>query len=94
MNTMFSEADNDMLTGERESWPTNGPRMRYGWLPDGSNQDLYYSYNDPKKPGWFKGMEQIIRERNLWPEDAAWANCRYHSHCTLPPDLVALLNLQ
>ncbi|KAI0309112.1 hypothetical protein OF83DRAFT_1166911 [Amylostereum chailletii] len=26
-------------------------------------------------PGWFKGMETIIRERNLWPVDGMNAQC-------------------
>ena len=39
-----------------------GPRMRPGQLHDGSSQELYYLEDDFLMPGWFKGMEQIIRE--------------------------------
>jgi hypothetical protein len=48
----------------------NGPNMRSTTLPDGSGQDLYFPANHEKFPGWFKGMEQIIRERGFWPAGA------------------------
>ena len=35
---------------------------------DQRNQDLYFDHDHPTMPGWFKGMEVIIRERGLWPE--------------------------
>jgi hypothetical protein len=60
-----------------EGWTRHegGPRMRDGWYEvkdaDGSvrkiTQPLYFPDNHPQFPGWFKGMEQIIRERSLWP---------------------------
>jgi hypothetical protein len=34
----------------------------------GERQSFYYPDDHPQYPGWFKGMEQIIRERGLWPE--------------------------
>jgi hypothetical protein len=54
----------------------DGPRMRNGWFDtpgiDGRthrvSQPFYFPANHPKHPGWFKGMEQIIRERGLWPK--------------------------
>jgi len=33
-------------------------------------------------PGWFKGMEEIIRERGLWPAEGLLAQC-LGFHC--PP---------
>ena len=41
--------------------------MRAGKLADGSAQDLYFPDDHPTMGGWFKGMEEIIRERGLWP---------------------------
>jgi hypothetical protein len=42
--------------------------MRNGINPlTGECQSFYYPDSDPNRPGWFKGMEQIIRERGLWP---------------------------
>ncbi|KAJ7149711.1 hypothetical protein C8R46DRAFT_857159, partial [Mycena filopes] len=40
-----------------------GPKMRPGRLPDGEVQQLYFPDDHPTMPGWFKGMEEIIRER-------------------------------
>jgi len=38
--------------------------MRHGIHPlTGEPQPLYFSDDHPTMPGWFKGMEQIIRER-------------------------------
>ncbi|KAJ7147720.1 hypothetical protein C8R43DRAFT_854680, partial [Mycena crocata] len=42
---------------------TTGPRMRNGTLPNGNTQPFYYPDDHPTMPGWFKGMEQIIREQ-------------------------------
>ena len=38
-------------------------------------QDLYWPEDHPTMGGWFKGMEQIIRERGLWPESGLRAEC-------------------
>lgn len=38
-------------------------------------QDLYYADDHETMPGWFKGMEQIIRERGLWPDCGLIAQC-------------------
>ena len=43
--------------------------MREGKLPDGTPQSLYYPNDHPSFPGYFKGMEQILRERGLFPTD-------------------------
>ena len=58
------------LTGPKERWThhPNGSRMRSGTLPNGDPQSFYFSEDHPSMPGWFKGMEIIIRERGLWPE--------------------------
>ena len=38
-------------------------------------QDLYFDDDHPTMPGWFKGMEVIIREHGLWPENGMNAQC-------------------
>ena len=50
--------------------------MRHGVLPNGGIQPLYFSDDHPSTPGWFKGMEQIIRERGLWPTGGLNAQCQ------------------
>ena len=54
----------------KEGWSHNncGVRMRDGTLPNGEPQSLYYPEDHESMPGWFKGMEAIIRERGLWPD--------------------------
>ena len=50
--------------------------MRPGINPlTGETQSLYWPEDHPGMPGWFKGMEQILRERNLWPEQGLRAEC-------------------
>ena len=39
------------------------------------NRKLYFDHDHPTMPGWFKGMEIIIRERGLWPEKGMNAQC-------------------
>jgi hypothetical protein len=54
----------------------NGPKMRSTTF--GNNitpQDLYHPNDHPTMPGWFKGMETIIREHGLWPADGLNAQC-------------------
>ena len=38
-------------------------------------QDFYFTNNHPTMPGWFKGMEGIICECGLWPQDGLIAQC-------------------
>jgi hypothetical protein len=53
-----------------------GPRMRDGINPStGEHQSFYFPDNHPHYPGWFKGMEHIIREHGLWPEGGLPAEC-------------------
>lgn len=49
--------------------------MRCGTLPDGQPHVLYFPEDHPSMPGWFKGMEQLIRERGLWPDAGLPAQC-------------------
>ena len=65
-------------TGPRSNWAhaKDGPRMCEGINPlTGKEQSLYFSEDHPTMPGWFKGMEQIIKECGLWPEDGLLAEC-------------------
>lgn len=53
-----------------------GPKMRTTRFGEDQRiQDLYFDYDHPTMPGWFKGMEVIIRERGLWPEKGMNAQC-------------------
>ncbi|KIO26701.1 hypothetical protein M407DRAFT_74171 [Tulasnella calospora MUT 4182] len=58
--------------------PSPGVKMRNGQFKDGRPHPLYYSANhpEPNKAGCFKGMEVILRERNLWPSGGLLAECR------------------
>jgi hypothetical protein len=52
------------------------PRMRDGTNPlTEEKQSLYFPQEYPTMKGWFKGMEEIIRERGLWPEAGLLADC-------------------
>ena len=54
----------------------DGPKMRMTNFGAGKMlQDFYFSEDHPTKPGWFKGMENIIRERGLWPETGLNGQC-------------------
>ena len=67
-----------MVKGPSPNWARqkDGPRMRPGTFLDGTPQDLYFPEDHPEYPGWFKGMEVIIRERGLWPETGLHAECK------------------
>jgi hypothetical protein len=51
--------------------------MRHGYLPSGDPQVFYFPDDHDNKTirGWFKGMEQIIKERGLWPDAGLKAQC-------------------
>jgi hypothetical protein len=64
--------------GPREKWAHSkgAPRMCEGINPlTGGGQSLYFAQEHPTMPGWFKGMEEIIRERGLWPVAGLLADC-------------------
>lgn len=42
--------------------------MQNAIFVDGQSQELYWDLDHPTMPGWFKGMEQIIREHGLLPD--------------------------
>ncbi|KZP03294.1 hypothetical protein FIBSPDRAFT_769167, partial [Athelia psychrophila] len=61
-----------------EGWThrKDGPHMRgSSFGPLATPQDFYFPDDHPTMPGWFKGMEEIIRERGLWPENGLRAQC-------------------
>jgi hypothetical protein len=66
-----------MPKGPYDGWTNHkdGLRMRDGVLPDGSPQSFYFPSDHPSMPGWFKGMEQIIKEWGLWPRTGLNAQC-------------------
>ena len=45
-------------------------------LPNSDVQSFYFPDDYPSMPGWFKGMEQIIQERGLWPAEGLKAQCQ------------------
>ena len=63
-----------MLKNPNQRWMNmkGGPRMWNGWYMNGSDkisQDFYFPNDHPEFPGWFKGMENIICEHGLWPNE-------------------------
>ena len=53
-----------------------GPKMRIMQFGEDQRiQDLYFDDNHLTMPGWFKGMEVIIHECSLWPENGMNAQC-------------------
>ncbi|TDL26508.1 hypothetical protein BD410DRAFT_881969 [Rickenella mellea] len=67
----------NMTKGSKLGWThiKGGPKMRHGTMPNGERQDFYYPLDHETKPGWFKGMEVILRERGLW-RDGLLAQCK------------------
>lgn len=54
----------------------DGPKMRSTKFGvDNTPQDLYFTNDHPTMPGWFKGMEIIIREQGLWLQKGLKAQC-------------------
>jgi hypothetical protein len=67
-----------MPKGPHATWQhhKDGPKMRStNFGVDNTPQDFYFADDHPTMPGWFKGMEIIIRERGLWPEKGLNAQC-------------------
>jgi hypothetical protein len=50
-------------------------QMDDGRLHDGKRQSFYFPSNHPTMPGWFKGMAQILVERNLGHIASRRAQC-------------------
>jgi len=73
------------FTGPKQGWThqPNGPHMRSRILPNGEPQSFYFPEDHPSMPGWFKGMEVIIREHGLWPEGGDLLTQCLGFHC--PP---------
>jgi hypothetical protein len=72
-------------TAPKAKWThfKDAPKMHHGTNPlTGVPQSFYFPDDHPTMPGWFKGMEQILRERGLWPETGLLAECA--GKC--PPD--------
>jgi hypothetical protein len=69
---------NSIDTAPKKGWTHHpgGPRMRRSQLLNGDNQSFYFLDDHPSMPGWFKGMEQIIQERSLWPAEGLNAQCQ------------------
>jgi hypothetical protein len=44
----------------------SGPKMGDTVLPDGSIQSFYYLEDHPTMPGWFKGMQAVLEEQDLF----------------------------
>lgn len=79
-----------------------GPQMCNGVNPlDSMPQAFYFPPDHSTMPSWFKGMEQILIERSLWPADGLHTSCLNFKcpdnttacccHCILfqQPDFVA-----
>jgi len=68
-----------MLKRPNSGWThrKDGPQMRNGMYgTSNTSQEFYYPLNPPKFPGWFKGMEAIIKECGLWPSSGLNAQCK------------------
>ena len=67
-----------MPKGPHPTWRhhKDGPKMQStNFGVNDMPQDLYFADDHPTMPGWFKGMEIIIRERGLWPQKGLNAQC-------------------
>ena len=73
------------LSAPKKGWVHHlgGECMCNRQLPSGNMQLLYFANDHPSMPGWFKGMEAIIREWGLWPEQRLLAAQCTEFHC--PP---------
>jgi hypothetical protein len=64
-------------------WPNDGwthrkdgPHMHNRTFgSNNTSQEFYYPPDHPTMPGWFKGMETIIKKHNLWHSDGLNAQC-------------------
>ncbi|KAA1476290.1 hypothetical protein DENSPDRAFT_784809 [Dentipellis sp. KUC8613] len=82
--TIHTKRADDALSASRmpkrpnKGWThrPGGPKMRDARFSDGSPQPLYFPDDHPTMPGWFKGTEQILRERGLYPASGLSASCK------------------
>ena len=67
----------NMPKGPNQHWACvkDGPRMWPGMHVTGETQVFYYPNSHLTMPCWFKGMENIIWERGLWPANGLRAEC-------------------
>jgi hypothetical protein len=65
----------NMLKNPFSDWVhrKGGARMCNASLPNGQPQNIYFEHDHPTMLGWFKGIEVIIREHGLWPEEGLLA---------------------
>ena len=53
-----------------------GAKMRNGWFnSEKTPQSFYFPEDHTTMPGWFKGMELIIKEQGLYPEGGLKSQC-------------------
>ena len=66
-----------MIKGPKAGWMhhKDGPKMCPAVYADGLPQQLYFPEDHGTMPGWFKGMELLIKECGLWPENGMPAQC-------------------
>ena len=66
-----------MTKGPNEGWThhKDGPNMWPAAFADGLPQQLYFPEDHTAMPGWFKGMELIIKECGLWPNHGLHTQC-------------------
>ena len=73
---MFDNAPSHLKRKRGWMHQPNGPHMCNGINPStGERQSFYFPDDHPCYPGWFKGMEQIIRECGLWPASSLPVKC-------------------
>ncbi|PVF90974.1 hypothetical protein CPB86DRAFT_878752 [Serendipita vermifera] len=70
-----------------KQWHPGGQPMHDGTFEDGTPQSFYWPNDHPKWPGYFKGMEQILRERGLYHDklkaqcNANFSDCKDSTNC-------------
>jgi hypothetical protein len=87
-----------MTKGPNEGWAhhKDGPKMHPAVFADGLPQQLYFPEDHETIPGWFKGMECLIKEHSLWPENglhSAMASIAKLGALTAAPDVFSSCNL-
>ena len=68
----------DHIADSRADWTAfkGASRMCDGVNPQtGKEQSSYFLDDHPTMPGWFKGMEKIMKEHGLWPQGGLPVEC-------------------